>query len=139
MDSNRSGPRNMRTFWVIWGGQLISMLGSGLTSFGLGVWIYDQTGQATPFALTVLFGSLPYVLLAPLAGALADRWNRRLIMIVTDTGSALLTLLIAAMLFLAPGGLQVWQDGHQIVDYPIGQTEGEIKRILDPRFVAGDQ
>ncbi len=103
-----NAPKPMRTFFIIWGGQLLSMIGSGLSTFALGVWIYDQTGEATPFALSVLFGSLPYVLLAPLAGAVADRWNRRLIMIVTDTGSALLTILIAVMLFLAPGGLQVW-------------------------------
>ncbi|MFN2185826.1 MAG: MFS transporter [Anaerolineae bacterium] len=100
--------RGMRTFLIIWVGQLVSMIGSGLTSFALGVWIYDQTGEATPFALTVLFGSLPGVLLAPVAGALADRWNRRLIMIVTDTGAALLTLFIAFILFFSDGGLQVW-------------------------------
>jgi DHA3 family macrolide efflux protein-like MFS transporter len=103
-----SPPKTMRVFLIIWGGQLLSLIGSGLSTFALGVWIYDQTGQATPFALTVLFGSLPQVLLAPLAGAVADRWNRRLIMVVADTGSALLTLLIAVMLFLVPGGLQVW-------------------------------
>ena len=101
-------PRGMRTFLIIWAGQLISMIGSGLTSFALGVWIYDQTGEATPFALTILFGSLPGVLLAPLAGAIADRWNRRLIMIVTDTGAALLTLFIAFVLFFSDGGLQIW-------------------------------
>ncbi len=82
-------PKVMRTFLIIWAGQLVSLIGSGLTSFALGVWIYDQTGQATPFALTGLFGSLPGVLLAPVAGVVADRWNRRLIMIVTDTGAAL--------------------------------------------------
>jgi DHA3 family macrolide efflux protein-like MFS transporter len=101
-------PKGMRTFLIIWGGQLISLIGSGLTSFALGVWIYDQTGQATPFAMTVLFGSLPGVLLAPVAGVVADRWNRRLVLIVTDTGAALLTLAVAAMLFLTPGGLQIW-------------------------------
>jgi MFS family permease len=101
-------PKDMRVFLTIWGGQLLSMIGSGLSTFALGVWVYDQTGQATPFALTVLFGSLPRVLLAPVAGAVADRWNRRLIMIVADTGSALLTLMIVVLLYLAPGGLLVW-------------------------------
>jgi DHA3 family macrolide efflux protein-like MFS transporter len=100
--------RGMRTFLVIWGGQLFSMIGSGLTDFALGVWIYDQTGEATPFAMTILFGSLPSVLLAPIAGVAADRWNRRLIMILTDTGSALLTLLVVYILFFAEGGLQIW-------------------------------
>ena len=47
-------PRSMRTFFIIWGGQLVSIMGSGLTSFALGVWIFNKTGQATPFALTAL-------------------------------------------------------------------------------------
>ncbi len=96
----------MRTFWVIWGGQFISMLGSGLTSFALGVWIYDQTGQATPFALTALFSTLPALILMPLAGTFADRYNRRWIMILSDTGSAVVTFLAAILLFF--GELQVW-------------------------------
>jgi MFS family permease len=96
----------MRTFWVIWGGQLISMLGSGLTSFGLGVWIYDQTGQATPFALTALFSTLPALILMPVGGVIADRYSRRLLMILADTGSALVTVLAAITLFI--GILQVW-------------------------------
>jgi len=99
----RSG---MRTFFLIWLGQLFSILGSGLSSFALGVWIYQQTGKATPFALTVLFGSLPGILMMPFAGSLADRWNRRLIMILADTGAALGTVAIALLLFF--GNLQVW-------------------------------
>ncbi len=98
----------MRTFLIMWGGQFLSMVGSGLSGFALGVWIYDQTGEATPFALTILFGSVPGVLLAPVAGAVADRWNRRLIMIATDTGAAILTLFIAFILFFSKGGLQIW-------------------------------
>jgi DHA3 family macrolide efflux protein-like MFS transporter len=96
----------MRTFYLIWSGQFISMLGSGLTSFALAVWIYQQSGQATPFALTLLFGNLPYILLSPLAGSLADRWNRRWIIILSDSGNALVTLI--ALLLVNAGQLQVW-------------------------------
>lgn len=97
---------SMRVFFIIWVGQLISLLGSGLTGFALGVWIFDQTGKATPFALTVLFGSLPRLLLSPLAGSLADRWNRRLVMLLSDTGNALVTL--GAFILLQNGNLQIW-------------------------------
>jgi MFS family permease len=96
----------MQTFLLIWLGQLFSILGSGLSSFALGVWIYQQTGQATPFALTILFGSLPRLLVMPLAGSLADRWNRRIIMILADTGAALGTVALAYLIFF--GDLQVW-------------------------------
>jgi MFS family permease len=96
----------MRNFFVLWLGQTISLLGSGLTSFALGVWIYAQTGQATPFALTVLFGALPRILLAPLGGSLADRRNRKTIMLLADTGNALVTA--AAALIAFSGHLQIW-------------------------------
>ena len=99
-------PRDMKTFFVIWGGQLISMLGSGLSNFALGVWIYDQSKQATPFAITVLLGSLPRILLLPFAGSIADRYNRRLIMILSDTLNAVLTL--AIFILLASNNLLLW-------------------------------
>lgn len=101
-----SPPKNMRTFFTIWAGQFISVLGSGLTSFALGVWIYDQTGQATPFALTALFATLPGLVLMPIAGSFADRYNRRWIMIISDTGSALVTAVTFVLLFF--GDLQIW-------------------------------
>lgn len=99
-------PTNMRTFLIIWIGQFISMLGSGLTNFGLAVWIFDQTGQATPFALTVMFGNIPRILLSPVAGALVDRWNRRRVMILADTGAAVITL--GTFLLLLNGQLAIW-------------------------------
>jgi MFS family permease len=98
--------RTMKTFFLIWAGQLVSLLGSGLTSFAFSVWIFQTTGNATPLALTALFSILPRVLLFPAAGTLADRWNRRWVMVLSDTGSALSTL---AILFLfSLGSLQVW-------------------------------
>ncbi|MCQ3938280.1 MAG: MFS transporter [Chloroflexi bacterium] len=99
-------PHTMKTFFTIWVGQLISMLGSGLTNFALGVWIYDQSKQATPFAVTILLGSLPRILLLPFAGSIADRFNRRIIMIAADTLNALLTL--AVFLLLGADRLQLW-------------------------------
>ena len=96
----------MRTFFVIWVGQLISMLGSGLTAFALGVYIYQRTGSATQLGLSLLAATLPALLLAPLAGALVDRWDRRWAMILSDTGAGLSTLVI--WLLLSSGRLEVW-------------------------------
>lgn len=103
---NAETPQNMRRFLLLWAGQTISLLGSGLTNFALGVWIYQQTGEATPFALTVLFGTLPRILLAPLGGSLADRRNRKQIMLLADTGNALITAAAAAIALT--GNLAVW-------------------------------
>jgi MFS family permease len=98
--------REIRTFLIIWFGQLISTLGSTLTGFGLGVWIYERTGSTTLFALNMLAVFVPAVALAPFAGVLVDRYDRRLVMIISDTGAALSTLVIALILSL--GDLQVW-------------------------------
>jgi len=115
-------PKSMGTFVIIWLGQVISILGSSLTNFGLGVWIYQQTGDAMPFALTVLFGSLPRVLLLPVAGSLADRWNRRWLMILSDTGNALVTL--AIVLLLRFYNLEIW---HIYLISAIGSTLGAFQ------------
>jgi len=104
--TNVTKPKSMKTFFVIWLGQLLSMVGSGLTGFALGVWIFEQTGQVTPFAMTALFGILPRVILSPFAGALVDRWNRKTVMIISDSAAGIVTI-IAAVLLMS-GNLEVW-------------------------------
>jgi DHA3 family macrolide efflux protein-like MFS transporter len=121
-------PQDMKKFSIIWLGELISIVGSGLTSFALGVWIYQQTGQATPFALTILFGSLPRILLTPVAGSLADRWNRRWLMILADSGDALVTLVV--VLLLAFHGLEVWNI------YLIALFEAVFAAFQEPAYTA---
>ena len=105
-DREIGAPQGMRSFLTVWFGQVISLIGSGLTSFALGVWLYEQTERATPFALTVLLANLPRILLAPLAGSLADRWNRRWMMILADSADALVKL--GAVGLVATGHLQIW-------------------------------
>ena len=105
-DNRDHRPKNMKTFLVIWIGQLISIIGSSLTGFGLSVWIFTQTGKATPFALNAVAYNLPRIVFQPLAGSVADRYNRKKIMIIADTAAALVTLAVAALLFT--DNLQVW-------------------------------
>ncbi len=96
----------MQVFILIWFGQFVSLIGSGLTRFALGVWVYQSSGKVTQFALISLFGMLPGILISPLAGVLVDRWDRRWAMLVADAGAGLSTLLIALLLFADQ--LQVW-------------------------------
>lgn len=96
----------MGAFATIWLGQLVSIIGSGLTDFAIGIWVYQRTGSVTKFALVTLSFSIPRLLVTLLAGALVDRWDRRLIMILSDAGSALCTLALA--LLLLAGRLEVW-------------------------------
>ena len=96
----------MRTFIVVWFGQLISTVGSGLTGFALGVWVYQETGSTTLFAMNMLAYAIPNLVVSPFAGALVDRWDRRKIMIMSDTGAGLATLSVAAL--LVTGNLEIW-------------------------------
>ncbi len=95
-----------RVFGVVWIGQLVSNLGSAMTSFGLAIWVFQETGSVSQLALIVLASRLPMLLVSPFAGALIDRWDRRWAMIVADAGAALGTL--ATMLLLITGNLAIW-------------------------------
>ena len=103
----KSIPPGFRTFLLIWFGQLISLTGSGLTGFALGVWVYQRTGSVTQFALISFFTVLPGIVFSPIAGALVDRWDRRWAMILSDSGAGLCTLSIA--LLLLANRLELWQ------------------------------
>ncbi|MFO7698449.1 MAG: MFS transporter [Anaerolineae bacterium] len=102
----RKGINGFRAFLVIWFGQLVSLTGSGLTGFALGVWVYLSTGSTTLFALIQLVSTLPTIVIGPIAGALVDRWDRRHAMILSDAGAALCTLTI--VLLLATDRLELW-------------------------------
>lgn len=97
---------SMRTFLVVWAGQLVSVTGTALTGFGLQVWIFLETGSVTRLALVSLAYALPAVLLSPIAGVLADRIDRRVTMMAADTLAAVSTLVIA-LLYLS-GSLELW-------------------------------
>src|SRR3989304_2556966 len=88
------GPQTMRTFYIIWFGQLISALGSGLTGFALGVYVYQTTKSTTAFALSILAFTVPGVFFSPVAGALVDRFPRRRVMVLGATRTGITTLAI---------------------------------------------
>ena len=73
-----------RKFLLLWFGGLISQIGGGLTSFGLGVYVFSQTGRAADVAFITLIGFLPGLILSVPAGVLADKYDRRLLMMIGD-------------------------------------------------------
>ena len=94
------------TFFTIWSGQALSILGSQLVQFAL-IWhLTVQTGSATVLATASLVGMLPNVVLGPFIGTLVDRWNRRRIMLIADSIVALATLLLVALFALDV--VEVW-------------------------------
>ena len=94
-------------FFTIWSGQTFSLLGSQLVQFALIWWLTRTTGSATVLATASLIGLLPQVFIMPLAGALVDRWSRRVTMILADSLIALATVALAVMFW--SGEVQVWQ------------------------------
>lgn len=98
---------NFSKFMLLWAGELISAVGSGLTSFGLGVYVFQQTGSAGSMALVSLLAFLPTLLLSVPAGVLADRYDRRLLMMLGDGCSALGILYI--LLCMMRGEAALWQ------------------------------
>lgn len=96
----------MRGYMVVLLGQSVSQLGSALSRFAIGIWIYQLTGSVTQFALATFFGIAPTVLLAPFVGSLVDRWDRRWAMILSDTGAGIGTLILALLMWT--GRMEIW-------------------------------
>lgn len=91
--------RPSRAFWILWSALFLSEIGSSLSAFAFGVWVFQTTGSTMQFAVTTLAAVLPYALLAPIAGTFVDRWDRRWTMIGADSGQAFITMMIAWLLW----------------------------------------
>jgi len=96
----------MQKFLQLWLGQAASMIGSAMSAFALTIWIWESTSQVTALALLSFFIQLPRILLAPVAGIIVDRCNRKFLMAIGDAVSALLTL--AILLLYISQNLQLW-------------------------------
>lgn len=105
--STEAQKSNFGKFMLLWIGELISAVGGGLTSFGLGVYIFNKTGSAAGMALVTLLGFLPTLLLSVPAGVLADRYDRRLLMMIGDGCSALGVIYI--LFCMMTGEAALWQ------------------------------
>ena len=94
------------SFTVVWIGQVFSLLGTNMTRFALTIWAWQITGKATTLALVAFFSFTPTILASPLAGALVDRWNRKLAMMLSDLAAVISTLIVLLLFFT--GNLQIW-------------------------------
>ena len=103
---NQLKKSNFGKFLLLWSGELISSIGGGLTSFGLGVYVFHQTGSAASMALVTLLAFLPTLILSVPAGVLADRYDRRLLMMLGDGCSALGIIYI--LICMRNGGASLW-------------------------------
>lgn len=118
----------MKKFLIIWLGQLISSIGSGMTAFAVSIYVYKSTGSATLVSIAALLAFLPTILLNPVGGILADRYDRRLMMICGDSLSVL------GLIFM----LISIQTGHKgVVPIFIGVTISSVfVSLLEPAYRA---
>lgn len=98
-----SGMPGFVAFWI---GQVISLLGTAMTQFGISIWAYELTGSATALALLGFFFVTPLLILSPVAGALIDRSNRKFMMMISDLASGLATVIVFVL--YSAGMLQIW-------------------------------
>ena len=93
-------------FFTVWTAQQISLIGSHVGQFALVWWITDTTGSATVLATATFVALLPGVFLSPFAGALVNRWSRRLVMIIADGFIALVALWVVVLFWTE--AIQLW-------------------------------
>jgi MFS transporter, DHA3 family, macrolide efflux protein len=99
LEAKSQSAGSMKTFGVIWLGQLMSLIGSGLTSFALAIWIYKQSGSTTQLTVISLFTTIPGLVAGPFIGALVDRWDRRAVMIASLSVSGFSIMGLALLFF----------------------------------------
>lgn len=116
--------RELRTFLLLWVTQSFSALGSAMTSFALVVWSYQQQGSALTTSLLSICSYAPYVLFSIFAGALSDRWNKKAIMLASDSFAAACTLTV--LLLFRAGRLEIW------VLYIVNALNGLMNTMQQP-------
>lgn len=99
-------PTGKNAFNLLWAGQAVSLLGTGLTRFAVMIWAYQIEGSATALALLGFFACITFVAVSPFAGVLVDRWDRRKVMFLADLGAGAMTGLLLALNL--SGRLELW-------------------------------
>lgn len=118
----------MKKFLLIWIGELISSIGSGMTAFALSIYVYQMTGSVSYVSLVTLLAYMPTILLSPVGGVLADRYDRRLLMIIGDSCSA---LGLAYILW------QIQFGGFQMIPILLGVTFNAVfVALMEPSYRA---
>src|SRR4030066_69561 len=105
-DTPLKRPTGMFGFSIVWVGQIISLLGTSMTGFAMTIWAYEKTNAATALALVGFFFVAPMLIASPFAGAIVDRSNRKLMMMLSDMASGIATVII--LILYASGNLQIW-------------------------------
>ena len=120
METSTNRPRGMFGFTVVWLGQIVSVLASTMSQFALTIFMFQETGSATAVGLMQVFFITPFLIISPIAGVMIDRYNRKMMMMVSDLGAGLATLAILAL--QAFGLLEYWHLYVTAIVYGLGMA-----------------
>jgi MFS family permease len=115
---------NLRNFIIIWIGQMISAMGSNMTSFAVSIWIWEITDRASSLTMLSFFSLLPAMAIALISGIVVDRCNRKLLMLLGDTVSVVATIVIV-FLYLT-NNLQIW---HIYITAAVSRAFNELQSL----------
>ncbi|MBR6106790.1 MAG: MFS transporter [Oscillospiraceae bacterium] len=116
--------KQLKSYLLLWSTQSVSALGSAVTGYALGLWLYQSTGSALKAALLTVCAYAPYVVMSIFAGALSDKWNKKRTMLVCDLFAAMTTA--AAFLLIRSNSLAPW---HL---YVINALNGLMNTVQQP-------
>jgi len=119
-ETSTKRPTGMFGFTIVWIGQIVSVLASSMSQFGLTIFMFQKTGSATALGLMQVFFITPFLIISPLAGVMVDRHNRKMMMMVSDLGAGLATIMI--LIFQWLGILQFWHLYLTSVIYGLGMA-----------------
>ena len=103
---NLSFIKELRSFLLLWGSQTVSELGTAMTNYALIIWTYGQKGTASSITLLTICSFLPTILFRFIAGTLADRWNKKRIMLFADLAAACGTMTV--LVLHSCSALKIW-------------------------------
>ena len=98
--------KNLQTFYTLVMTQMLSLIGSRMTGIGVGLWVFDRTGNASPLLTAAFFAELPGMVLGSFTGLLADRWERRHVIILGDIGQAVASFIL--LISLVTDSFELW-------------------------------
>lgn len=116
--SNR--PSGMFGFTIVWIGQIVSVLASSMSQFALTIFMFNETGSALAMGTMQVFFITPFLLISPLAGVWVDRYDRKMMMMVSDVGAGIATIII--LILQALGILEYWHLYGAAIIYGLGMS-----------------
>jgi MFS family permease len=119
-ETSTKRPTGMFGFTIVWLGQIISVLASAMSQFGLTIFMFQETGSATALGLMQVFFITPFLIISPIAGVMVDRHNRKMMMMVSDLGAGLATIMILILQSL--GILEFWHLYFTSIVYGLGMA-----------------